>query len=620
MNYVADIEARRADTSRDGEQSGTARRPASRPWRTVRLRHVLLVFTLAVPLLSIGSLIAIQWWSASRSTEDLLRRNGELMLDVVETAIAARVGAAEQLVTAMASRQQEVGYSTGSDHAIRSLRWAASSAAPHISSVAILQADTTEVRIAAASGDGELRVAEHGDAPRYVQLVEKLRTRGEAHMMRSPATAETAEPTHLEVWRAVWMDGQYRGAWGAAIPVGVLETALGRVGRELGGTAFVDTVSGQLLAGRPLGPGAAAGGGDEETALTAGASVVRETVGPMPRGEGAGVRHFRTAAGGSEYVTVVRSARLVEGEPWRIGLSLDADMLDRHADRNTTIALAGGVILLLSITAGLWLSRTIASPLATWGRSVRRIAELEFDEMPEAPRNRVRELDDVARSFNTLVQGLRTFETYVPRKLVRQLLRHGGRSVVSAERELTVMFTDIVGFTSLSEGRSPAGTAEMLNEVFSILGRSVERFDGTIDKYIGDALLAFWGAPEELQNTPEKACLAALEIARRLEWYNRDRRERGEQPIRLRIGIHHGPVVVGNIGAPGRVDYTIIGDTVNACQRIEALAADVISRDDVTVLVSETVVSGLPASVGHLEVGTASLRGRRLPLKVYKLV
>ena len=130
--------------------------------------------------------------------------------------------------------------------------------------------------------------------------------------------------------------------------------------------------------------------------------------------------------------------------------------------------------------------------------------------------SRIREVDDMAAAFNRMVAALRSFSTYVPHKLASLVVQGKmGASVTSEERVLTVMFTDIVGFTSQSEGMRAAEVADFINRHLSLLASCVEETGGTIDKYIGDALMAFWGAPDQLENTAQAACLAAQLMERR---------------------------------------------------------------------------------------------------------
>ena len=220
-----------------------------------------------------------------------------------------------------------------------------------------------------------------------------------------------------------------------------------------------------------------------------------------------------------------------------------------------------------------------------------------------------------------MLGGLKFFERYVPQRLVNRLMAGGGgEELASAERQLTIMFTDIVSFTSMAEHLPAGEVADFLNHHFTLLVRAVEAEEGTIDKYIGDALMAFWGAPDRQDDHALRACRAALAIAEAVAADNARREAAGRPAVRLRIGLHSGPAVVGNIGAPGRINYTIVGDTVNTCQRLEAMGKDMDQGAAVTILISGATAAHLDDSFTIERAGTFRVRGRNEDLEVYRLL
>ncbi len=140
-------------------------------------------------------------------------------------------------------------------------------------------------------------------------------------------------------------------------------------------------------------------------------------------------------------------------------------------------------------------------------------------------------------------------------------------------RETSIMFADIVGFTARCESLPPEEVAAFLNQFFSLAADAIFEFGGTLDKFIGDAVMAFFGAPLPQEDHAERAVRAALALTRSLEAWNRDRTADGADPIEIRIAIHSGPVVVGDIGSASRVDYTVLGNTVNIAARLEEFVA-----------------------------------------------
>ncbi|GEC34087.1 adenylate/guanylate cyclase domain-containing protein [Sinorhizobium fredii] len=183
-----------------------------------------------------------------------------------------------------------------------------------------------------------------------------------------------------------------------------------------------------------------------------------------------------------------------------------------------------------------------------------------------------------------------------------------------------MLFTDIVDFTSFAERLSASDAATFLNDHFQQLAACVEAEGGTIDKYIGDSLMAFWGAPEMQPDHSARACRAAIAIAAAIVGDNRRRRGLGLPPVRIRIGIHAGPAMVGNIGAPGRINYTLVGDIVNTAQRIEDVAKKCMTNEDeAVILVSDAVLRSAGPECSAQPVGEHILRGRHEPTHVFRL-
>ena len=165
-----------------------------------------------------------------------------------------------------------------------------------------------------------------------------------------------------------------------------------------------------------------------------------------------------------------------------------------------------------------------------------------------------------------------------------------------------------------------AEVARFLNEHFALVDRCVELWEGTIDKYIGDSVMAFWGAPEEQVDHAARACRAALGIVAALCADNENRARRGCAPVRIRMGIHSGRALVGNIGAPSRINYTVVGDVVNVAERLEELARDVAGENEYAcILVSGDTAGRLGAGFELVPVGRRVLRGRAEPLDAFRL-
>ena len=215
-----------------------------------------------------------------------------------------------------------------------------------------------------------------------------------------------------------------------------------------------------------------------------------------------------------------------------------------------------------------WLARrVIAQPLITVVDELRHVERFELDQVRRHP-SRVVELANLSTAIADMAGGLAAFRKYIPADLVRTLLRQGieprpGGSI----RMLTVMFTDIAGFTGLSE-RLGDQIIPLLSRYLDTVSREVTGHSGTIDKFIGDAVMAFWGAPTANPNHAVDACRAALACQSAL--LQSGLVDDHGRPVKVRIGINSGDMLVGNIGSEFRLNYTVIGDAVNVASRLEA--------------------------------------------------
>jgi adenylate cyclase len=181
-------------------------------------------------------------------------------------------------------------------------------------------------------------------------------------------------------------------------------------------------------------------------------------------------------------------------------------------------------------------------------------------------------------------------------------------------RETSIMFADIVGFTARCESLPPEEVAAFLNQFFSLAADAIFEFGGTLDKFIGDAVMAFFGAPLPQDDHAERAVRAALALTGSLEAWNRDRVNSGNDPIEIRVAIHSGPVVVGDIGSASRVDYTVLGNTVNVAARLEEFVATPGS-----IVVGETTYDAVKDLFETEPLGEVPLKGLRRRIGTFRI-
>lgn len=208
------------------------------------------------------------------------------------------------------------------------------------------------------------------------------------------------------------------------------------------------------------------------------------------------------------------------------------------------------------------------------------------------------------------------FSKYVSADVLEEILREPGKVALGGEeKEITVFFSDIRGFTALSEKTTPRQLVEILNKYFTAMSEEVLKNKGVLDKYIGDAIMAFWGAPIDDPDQADNAIKAAVGMVAKLGELNRELREKWNAEINIGIGLYTGPAVVGNIGSEARFDYTIIGDTVNVASRLEGLNKEYKTR----IIVGETTKAKAKIGCAFKALGAVAVKGRGEPLNVYTI-
>lgn len=210
--------------------------------------------------------------------------------------------------------------------------------------------------------------------------------------------------------------------------------------------------------------------------------------------------------------------------------------------------------------------------------------------------------------------AIQMFSRFLDPNIVRSLTNEGqlAKAESGAGQEITVLFSDIRGFTTLSESRTPGEVVTLLNRYFDLQVAAVFEQGGTLDKFIGDAIMAFWNAPINVPDHAERAVRAALGMSRALEGFKKELGEFGEH-FDIGIGIHTGPAVVGFLGSSQRLDYTAIGDTVNLASRIEGQTKGV-----ARILVSDATRISCGNVFDFIDHGEVTVKGRSQPVRLFE--
>ncbi|MEI6288511.1 MAG: adenylate/guanylate cyclase domain-containing protein [bacterium] len=206
------------------------------------------------------------------------------------------------------------------------------------------------------------------------------------------------------------------------------------------------------------------------------------------------------------------------------------------------------------------------------------------------------------------------FAKYVSPEVMAEILKKPDQVILGGqEKEMTILFSDIRSFTTMSEGLTPQELVRVLNKYFTAMTGEVLRHHGVIDKYIGDAIMAFWGAPIDDTSHADNALKAAMAMIKSLEKLNQELKANNDPEIHIGVGIYTGPVVVGNIGSDLRMDYTVIGDTVNTASRLEGLNKEYKTQ----IIIGESTKNQIKDNYEFIPLGGVKVKGKNQEVKIY---
>ncbi|NQY25324.1 MAG: hypothetical protein HRT41_14975 [Campylobacteraceae bacterium] len=258
---------------------------------------------------------------------------------------------------------------------------------------------------------------------------------------------------------------------------------------------------------------------------------------------------------------------------------------------------------------------SISLPITKLTKDIERLVDLDLKHAIDNNSN-IYEIKVAQDALIALKIGLNSFSKYVPNNLVKILVKSKKEIKIGGEeKQLAIMFTDIEGFTSISEEISNQDLTKYLSQYFHLMQEIISRNEGTIDKYIGDAVMAFWGAPLDIKNPIHKAVLSALEIQKVLEIFNTNLFKNFGFSFKTRIGLHYGKTIVGNIGSSKRMNYTIIGDSVNVAARLENINKVYQTK----IIVSSQVFEAIKDDFTCKYLDSIELKGKSVATKIYEV-
>lgn len=326
---------------------------------------------------------------------------------------------------------------------------------------------------------------------------------------------------------------------------------------------------------------------------------------------------FRADPDNTEYVATFAPFPTNFNKSWQLLLITPTDdFVGEIKNVNRRFVLFGAIAFLLQLFLIHRLSHAIARPMEHLEQEIGDIIGFKFDGKPLQP-SRILEIHALSDAVSLLKSALQSFTSYVPRGLVRQLIDSGVGTRLGVEsRYLTMLFTDIEGFSTISEIEPSQQLLKRVSEYFSIVSGAIEHEGGTVDKYIGDAVMAFWGAPLHHEQHAYAACVAAVRASRRLAVLNGIWRKQNLHELKLRIGIHSDAVLVGNIGSAERMSYTVMGDGVNVASRLEGLNKEM----GTWICLSHSVYREAGERLCLRPIDSVAVKGRKGELLVYELL
>lgn len=280
-----------------------------------------------------------------------------------------------------------------------------------------------------------------------------------------------------------------------------------------------------------------------------------------------------------------------------------------------------GISVSIAIFLIFLFSMTLTQPIEKLAELIQEISKGNFEVRARSKIRSRDEVGELAKAFDKMTLGLKErdkvknlFRKFHGSSVAEDLLQNN-IGVGGQNKEVTVFFSDIRGFTKFSENHTPEEVVEMLNEYFEVMVRIINKHNGIVDKFIGDAIMAVWGVPKGTADDTQNAMNACLEMRLALNQLNETRINRGQEAIFIGMGLHCGPAISGTIGSNERMEYTVIGDTVNLTNRIESST----KTFGVDLLVSEEVQHKLGHAFLFEPVGSVPLKGKSEPRPLYKV-
>ena len=305
------------------------------------------------------------------------------------------------------------------------------------------------------------------------------------------------------------------------------------------------------------------------------------------------------------------------GQPWQvITLTPIDDFVGTLKRTNRLMMVVIIVLTMVELFFIYFASSRLSRPVENVSRQLQAIESLNFDT-PARPPSKIQEIAKLESAASLLRTSLKSFSSFVPLDVVRQLIKSGIPLTLGVEpRFLTVFFSDLENFSSHAETLAPDDLLVQISTYLEEVSSAISEEGGTVDKFIGDGVMAFWNAPVERPDHVLRACTAALRAARRMERVNDVWEAEGRPRIHLRIGLNCANVLVGNVGSSNRLNYTALGDGVNVAARLEGIN----KLFGTTICISDSIYDQAKADILARPLKRVQVKGRKTEFMIYELL
>lgn len=366
----------------------------------------------------------------------------------------------------------------------------------------------------------------------------------------------------------IYSHNRFMGVAAADLNLTSIRAAINRFSKDTGGIVFIANQNGKMISGEKY-TSDVERGARLSTIEASKSEIIKRAYNIFTKRH---LNHFIFTLDNVRYIAQFKTYSISGGEEWQIATVIPLDIFVGSINRANRNALIFSVVtLLLGLILVVWSSNRMSDPIIKIAEETKDMQHFNFSK-PTKIKSHIYEVQVMVNALNIAKSALYSFSKYVPKLLVDQLLRMGNIAAPGGEkRTITILFSDIVGFTNIAEQMEPNVLMLQLSEYLDALTKRIHANNGNIDKYIGDSIMAFWGAPHDDAEQIQHACQALLDCKRELQYMNARWREEGKPVLATRFGLNTGLAIVGNLGSSDRLNYTAIGDTVNLASRLEAV-------------------------------------------------